>query len=127
VGTDTKLLLLSRKVFSDYSLLEKYFEVCGEGASESIPRPTDIEYVKYLVSKGSTSLDHILNELKERLLERVNANCSLRAAKEVLGVNLPESHSVALVSVQLAGWILEIAEALGVIKLRPLYEKKERT
>jgi hypothetical protein len=124
VGTESKLLLLSRKVFSDYSLLEKYFELCGEKASESFPRPTDIEYVKYLVSRGSTSLDYILNELKERLAERVNADCSLRAAKEVLGVDLPENHAVALISVQLAGWILEIAEALGVIKLRPLYERR---
>jgi len=123
VGSSPKLLLLSRKVFSDYSLLEKYFEVCEE-VSESIPTPADIEYVKHIVSRGSVSLEYILNELKERLSSRVNVSCSLRAAKEVLGVDLPESHAVALVSVQLAGWILEIAEALGIIKLRPLYEKR---
>jgi len=124
VSSSPKLLLLSRKVFSDYSLLEKYFEVCEE-ASESIPTPADVEYVKYVVSRGSVSLEHILNELKGRLSSRVNVSCSLRAAREVLGVDLPESHAVALVSLQLAGWVLEIAEALGIIKLRPLYEKRE--
>ncbi len=121
MGSSTKLFLLSRRVFKDYSLLERYFEVCGEEASTSIPTPADVEYVKYLVSRGSTSLEYVLNELKKKLLDRVNVSCSLRAAREVLGIDLPESHAVALVSVQLAGWILEIAEALGIIKLKPLY------
>ncbi|MEM2006673.1 MAG: hypothetical protein QW154_03470 [Sulfolobales archaeon] len=115
-----KLMLSSGKIFGNYSLLEKYLEVCQEKNVESLPNSSDIEFVKYIASRGPASLDRFLEELVRRFKQRVDPACSVRASKEVLSMELTEDHASQLVATQLAGWTLEIAEALGVIKLKKL-------
>lgn len=115
----SKLMLCSGKVFSNYSLLEKYLEVCPEERrAGSLPNSSDIEFVKRIASRGTAPLDKFLEELVERFKDRVDPGCCVRASREVLGMEVAEDQASVLVAIQLAGWTLEIAEALGVIKLR---------
>lgn len=115
----TKLMLSSGKIFGSYALLEKYLELCpDEERVWSLPSSPDVEFVKYLASRGSATVERFIEELTERFVERVNPSYSVKAAKEVLGMELAGDQAVQLVAAQLAGWTLEIAEALGVIKLR---------
>ncbi|MEM1681814.1 MAG: hypothetical protein QW509_02890 [Sulfolobales archaeon] len=116
----SKLMLSSGKVFGNYSLLERYLEICQEKKVESLPNSSDIEFVKHIASRGPASLDKFLEELVKRFKCRVDPVCSVKASKEVLNMELAEDQASQLVAVQLAGWTLEIAEALGVIKLKRL-------
>lgn len=117
----SKLMLSSGKVFGNYSLLEKYLEVCPEEKrTGSLPNSSDIELVKYLVSRGAAPLDRLLEELVKRFKDRVDPQCCVRASREVLGMDLAEDQASQLVATQLAGWTLEIAEALGIVRLRKL-------
>lgn len=115
-------MLSSGKVFKDYTLLERYLELCSESERvRSLPNSSDIEFVKYLVSRKAGTLHDFLEELSRRFLDRVSPARSVDAVRSVLGMDIPEDQAVQLISTQLAGWTLEIAEALGVIKLRQLY------
>lgn len=118
----SKLMLSSGKIFKDYLLLEKYLEICPENErGKSLPSSPDIEFVKYLASRGVGSLNMYLDELTRRFEERVNPAYCVKAVKEVLGTEVPEDRAVRIISTQLAGWTLEIAEALGIIKIRYPY------
>lgn len=115
-------MLSSGKVFKDYTLLEKYLELCSEDErTRSLPNSSDIEFVRYLLNRKVGTLHDFLEELSRRFLSRVSPARSVDAVRSVFGMEVPEDYAVQLVSAQLAGWTLEIAEALGVIKLRQLY------
>ncbi|MEM1930858.1 MAG: hypothetical protein QXL79_01940 [Sulfolobales archaeon] len=116
----SKLMLSSGKVFGDYSLLERYLEICQEKKAEALPNSSDIEFVKRIANRGPASLNELLGELAKRFKHRVDPSCSVRASKEVLSMELAEDQASQLVATQLAGWTLEIAEALGIIKLKRL-------
>ncbi len=117
-----RLMLSSGRVFESYSLLEKYLELCPEKRrAESVPNSADVEFVKYAASRGAVPLGELLEELAERFKERLDPDCCARAAREVLNAELDEDQAVWLLAKQLAGWTLEIAEALGVVKLKRLF------
>ncbi len=114
-----RLMLSSGKVFGNYALLVRYLELCPEERRiASLPNSSDVELVKRLASRGAASLEELLGELAERFRSRVDPECSAGAARDVLGTEVVEDQAVRLVAVQLAGWTLEIAEALGVVKLK---------
>jgi len=118
----SRLMLSSGKVFKDYTLLEKYLELCSEDERvRSLPSSADIEFVKYLASRKDGTLHDFLEELSRRFLDRVSPARSADAVRSVLGMDMSGDQAAQLVSAQLAGWTLEIAEALGVIKLRYLH------
>ena len=114
------LFMASGKLVKNYSLLIRYFEVLtqiGIDRSLSVPTSSDIEFVVNLIKEQNVSLLDALSMLMRRFIPRVNAEAARRAFEEVYGEKVDDLVAVDMVAKDLAGWTLEIAENMGLIKI----------
>ncbi len=113
-----KPFLASGKVVKDYAPLMTYLKLLGNAEREAL-MPTS-EYLKEIVSrigKGGV-LGDVLNELAKELRWRINAELAVKALKEAWGVNVSPEYAVDEIAREMAGWLLEMCESLGYIRIR---------
>ena len=111
-------LMASGKIVENYEPLIKYIELCDNKLKNNVlPTTHDIELVRSLVSRGYRSLDDIISELVNFLSNRFEGNIAIRAVREALNIDLEEQEAVKYLSKILAGWIIEMAENLGIIRI----------
>ncbi|MEM0372191.1 MAG: hypothetical protein QXY23_06435, partial [Ignisphaera sp.] len=77
----------------------------------------DMDFVVRLVSSGRKKLSDVLEELIARIVARVHREAAKEAVREALGSDIDEEIAVDIVARDIAGWILEIAENMGLIKI----------
>lgn len=114
------LFLSSGKIVKDYRILQKYFEVLDDisvDKASALPSSEDLEFISRLVREGRRTLLELLDALTLRFIPKINTEAAIRTYREVLGVELPPNTAVAHIAKDLAGWTLEIAENLGIIKI----------
>ncbi len=112
-------MLATGKIVSDYRPLIKYLELANtEQRNKVLPRSSDIELVRILLERGYETLEEVLNEIVQIVKERFDPGLSCRAIKEVLDIELSEDEAVKYLSKILAGWIIEMAEQLGTVRLK---------
>ncbi len=114
-----KPLLASGRVVKDYRPLMRFLkELPSNIRNEVLPTSDDLEFVKSL-AKSSTNLAGLLNSVKERVRSRVAKHAGMvrRIVREAWGVDLSEELAVEEVSKELAGWVIEISETLGYIRI----------
>ncbi|MCD6429023.1 MAG: hypothetical protein J7L12_05385 [Desulfurococcales archaeon] len=123
MGEDVKKLMLATgKVVPDYRPLIRYLELANsEQRDRVLPKSSDIELVRTLLERGYETLEEVLNEIIQIVKERFDPDLSCRAIKEVLNIELEEDEAVRYLSKLLAGWIIEIAEQLGAIRLKGVW------
>jgi len=110
--------LASGKIVKDYRPLMTYLKLLGDREREAL-MPTG-EYLKEIVSrvgKGRT-LGEVLNELAKELRWKINAELALKALREAWGMNVSPEYAVDEIAREMAGWVLEICESLGYLKIR---------
>ena len=114
-----RLMLATGKIVSNYKPLIKYLELANpEQREKALPRSSDIEVVRSLLEKGYGTLEEVLNEVAKIVRDRLDPELSQKAIKYSLDVELGRDEAVRYISKLLAGWIIEIAEQLGVVRLR---------
>ena len=112
-------MLATGKIVQDYRPLIKYLELISEDErTKVLPRSSDIEMVRALVEQGYVTLEEILGQVIQVVKDRFDPALSCRVIEEVLGLELEENEAVNYLAKLLAGWIIEIAERLGVINLK---------
>uniref|UniRef100_A0A7C5Z0C3 Uncharacterized protein n=1 Tax=Ignisphaera aggregans TaxID=334771 RepID=A0A7C5Z0C3_9CREN len=114
------LFLGSGKIVKNYRILQRYFEIIDEmniDKTTSLPSTEDIELISRLVKEGRKTLLELLDTLTLKFIPKVNIEAAIKVCKEVLGVEVSPNIAVSYIAKDLAGWALEIAENLGVIKI----------
>jgi len=114
------LFMSSGKLVKNYTVLEKYFDLLekmGIDKSLYLPSSSDMDFVVRLVSSGRKKLLDVLEELIARIVARVHREAAKEAVREALGSDIDEEIAVDIVARDIAGWILEIAENMGLIKI----------
>ncbi len=117
-----KPMLATGKIVPDYRPLIRYLELANaEQRDRVLPKSSDIELVRTLLERGYETLEEVLNEIIQVVKERFDPDLSCRAIKEVLNIELEEEEAVRYLSKLLAGWIIEMAEQLGAVRLRSMW------
>jgi hypothetical protein len=120
--SDFKPMLASGKVVTDYRPYIIYLKLAEninvELKNTALPQNSDFEYLKEIIKKGYEHLDDILAELTRYVLNRIRGDIAARAVYEVLNVESDPEYATELIAKILAGWIIEIGDNLGVIKLK---------
>ncbi len=114
------LFLGSGKIVKNYRILQRYFEIIDEmniDKTTTLPSTEDIELISRLVKEGKKTLLELLDTLTLKFIPKVNIEAAIKVYKEVLGVEIPPNIAVSYIAKDLAGWTLEIAENLGVIRI----------
>ncbi len=112
-------MMATGKIVEDYRPLMTYLRLLTEEErAKVLPKTSDLNYVKDLVESRSWSLGELLANLSEILQNRVDPRVAREAIKEALNLDLGEELARKHLARILAGWVLEIAENLGIIKLR---------
>ena len=126
MGTNSELFLTTGKVISNYRVLIKYLEIVSDDLrNKALPRSSDLEYVKELLSRCNMyRLSDILDLLVRYLRDRVSPEYAVRAIRDVMNIELSPEDAVDYVAKQLAGWILEIAEQLNILRVRGSWERR---
>jgi hypothetical protein len=114
------LFLGSGKIVKNYRILQRYFEIIDEmniDKTTSLPSTEDIELISRLVKGGRKTLLELLDILTLKFIPKVNIEAAIKVYKEILGVEVSPNIAVSYIAKDLAGWTLEIAENLGVIRI----------
>lgn len=113
------LLMSSGKLVKNPALILKYFALVkerGGDVSRAMPGSKDVELVVEAARQGRDLLS-ILQDLIRSYSERMDPTTARAAVKEVMKCEVDEDTAVYLISRELAAWTLEIAEAVGAIKV----------
>jgi len=115
---DERPFLASGKVVKDYAPLIRYLNLLKDSERKALMPTTEYlnEIVKR-VGKGKV-LGELLEELAKELKPKINTELAVRALKEAWGVEVSPEYAVDEIAREMAGWILEICEALGYLKIK---------
>ncbi len=127
-----KPLLASGKVVGSYRLIFEYSRAYkqrkGSDKEPELLMSKDFSHLMKLVEQGVTSLDKLLSELKNYYRDRVDPSIALEAYLNAMGLDKADPvEAVDAIAAVLAGWLVEAAETLGIIKLRGLWADKNST
>ncbi len=114
------MLFGSGKIVKDYRLLNRYFELLDSrniDKSNLMPTSSDIETIVSIAMKGSANLLQIINTLVNRLKPKIYGDIAREAFRDVYGIDVDESTAIDRIAMDMAGWVIEIAEALGLIRI----------
>ncbi|NOZ89075.1 MAG: hypothetical protein GXO15_04035 [Crenarchaeota archaeon] len=119
-------LFATGEVVGDYEPLLRYWEKAGEKAGDSVLRNEDFQELQRLVREEQVSrLDEVLERLKPRFRERVDAKAASEALTEYYGVEVSPEEARDRIAELLAGWLVEAASQWNIIRLRRRWERGE--
>jgi len=116
-----KPFLASGKLVGDYSLLVKYLEICHERAGECmdvLPSRSLLDLLVEEVNREKVSFADIVGKLGKELAEKINCGVVVEAYRAIYGVEASCEEVKGILLRQLVAWYLELAESLGLLKLR---------
>ncbi len=115
---DKRPFLASGKIVKDYAPLLTYLKLLKDEEREAL-MPTS-EYLKEVVDRVGKGkiLGEVLSELAKELRWKIDAELAAKALREAWGVNASPEYAVDEIAREMAGWILEICEALGYLKIK---------
>ena len=113
-----KPFLASGKIVKDYAPLMTYLKLLEKSEREAL-MPTS-EYLKEIVDRVGKGkiLGEMLSELAKELRPKIDVELAVKALKEAWGVNASPDYAVDEIAREMAGWLLEMCEALGYLKIR---------
>ncbi len=116
-----KLFLSTSKIVGDYKPLIEYLSLLDKEERERvIPSSKDFELIEGLgreLSKGNLQefMEKLMN-VKEPLIKE---DIAMRAVEKAWKIRVDKEVAVREISKELAGWALEIAERLNIVKIKP--------
>lgn len=116
-----KPFLSSSKIIEDYGLLLKYMEKCrqtGRDCEQLLPTSNILSEIERLAMSGSIDFERVVNHVEEVASNSIDCDICVQSFKEVYGVDVECDRAKKALLVQLAGWLVEILDSLGYIKIR---------
>jgi len=78
----------------------------------------DLEKVRELATLRSHTLAELINDLAEYVKHRVDPEVATKALSKYLGHEVGSDYAVAYFTKVIAGWIIEAAVTLNIVRLR---------
>lgn len=103
------------KLGGEFRLLRAYIE--NAGSEEIVPERNIFDLIRSMALVSST-VEDVINAVAETFLKKIKPYAAVRAYKRVYGVEVNEDEAVRAVAREAAAWAIEMAESLGVIRLR---------
>ena len=103
------------KLGGEFRLLRAYIDEAG--TEDIIPESWVFEKIKSIASAG-TSAEDAIRVIAESFIDKIDPSAAADAYTRVYGVRVSEEEAVKAVAREAAAWVIEVAESLGVIKLR---------
>ncbi len=114
--------MASGKIVKNYELLRIYVDEMknrGLDPASSYPTNEDLEYTVRIVREAeSINLEQLQKLLMERFKPRIDRDSAVNACKKFYGFDLEASTAIEEIARILAGWTIEIALNLGLVKAR---------
>jgi len=113
--------LPTRSLIENYDLLLAYMKKCRERAlncAQLIPSSQLLSELEKRVELEPLSFEAIISIVEERVGRLVHCELCREAFKEVYGVVATCEDAKKILIRQLAGWYIEILEALGHVKVK---------
>lgn len=115
------LFLSTKSVIEDYSLLLAYMKKCKErslNCTQLIPSSQLLGELQRRIELEPLSLEKIVEIVKEKVEHIIDCDLCAEAFREVYKVTVTCEDAKKMLLKQLAGWYVEILEALGYVKVR---------
>lgn len=117
-----KPFLSSGRLIENYKLLINYMKQCrdvGLDCSSLIPSSDFLLEVKRLVESGYISkFSDLVRVVEKKFGSLVSCDLALRVFTEIHGHTVSCDLVKNMLIIQLAGWIIEMLETLGYVKIR---------
>ncbi len=124
-GKRRKPMFATGEVVGDYEPLYLYWREAGERAEQSIIQSRDFEELRRLIEEEHvTRLDEVLERLTGYFLPRVDREAARRALERYYGVSVSGEDAARRIASILAGWLVEAAGELGMLRLRRSWERR---
>jgi len=121
-ASSEKPFLSTGKLVENYRLLVDYMKKCRESdldCSKLIPSSDFLLEVKELVERGALSrFSDFISIVEERYGSLVDCDLALRVFSEIHGHEASCDLVKKILITQLAGWILEMLESLGYVRVK---------
>lgn len=103
------------KLGGEFRLLRAYIDEAG--AEGIVPERDVFDTIRSMASLGSTA-DRVIDAIAEAFIKKVDLVAAVRAYRRVYGVEVSGGEAARAVAREAAAWAIEMAESLGVIRLR---------
>ena len=124
-GKRRKPMFATGEIVGDYEPLYLYWREAGERAEQSIIQSRDFEELRRLIEEEHvTRLDEVLERLTGYFLPRVDREAARRALERYYGVSVSGEDAARRIASILAGWLVEAAGELGMLRLRRSWERR---
>ena len=113
------------EVVGDYEPLYLYWQELGERTEDAVLQSRDFNELRRLLGEeGGARLDEVLERLTSYFLPRVDREAARRALEKYYGVKVDAEEAARRIAQILAGWLVEAAGELGMLRLRRSWERR---
>lgn len=105
----------SGKLGGEFRLLRAYIEEAG--SKEIVPDEEVFRAIRS-VAAGGAPADEVIEAISKIVMRKIDPEAAVKAYRRVYGVEVGESEAVRAVAREAAAWAIELAEALGVVRVR---------
>ncbi len=103
------------KLGGEFRLLRAYIDEAGP--KEIVPDEGVFGIIRSMAVTGSTAAE-VIEAVAGLFINRIDPLAAVRAYKKVYSVEVGEDEAVRAVAREAAVWAIEVAESLGIIRLR---------
>ena len=112
---DAGMPFATGKLGGGFRLLRAYIEEAG--AEGIVPERDVFDVIRSKAVAGSTA-GEVIEVVAEMFKEKITPSAAVRAYRKVYGVEVGEGEAVEAVAREAAAWAIEMAESLGMIRLK---------
>ncbi len=106
------------KLVKDYRPLMEYLSLSApEHRNRVLPSNKDFDVIKSWVLEKPKKVSELIRELTNVKKVLIDGELAVRAVEKAWGLRMSEDLAIKEISEELAGWVLEVSEELGLIKL----------
>lgn len=116
-----KPFLSSSKIIENYGLLVKYMEKCrrlDRGCEQLLPTSDILAEIEKLAKQGLVGFEDVVSYIEKKMSTNIDCDICVQSYREVYGLDVDCDRAKKTLLVQLAGWLVEILDSLGYIKIR---------
>ncbi|MEM2009461.1 MAG: hypothetical protein QXV51_01265 [Thermosphaera sp.] len=122
----TELFMASGRVVSSYQLLLEYYKLCKEYTGQQcdpIPSTDDLKELEALLKSGDElTLSDIMDYFEKKYVGKISEIPARDACRIYFKIEVSQEYCKREIARLVSGWLIEIAENLGMLRLKPLWK-----
>ena len=122
--TKRRPMFATGEIVGDYEPLYLYWQELGTRTEDAVLQSRDFEELRRMLEEGELRLDIVLERLTSYFLPRVDRAAAKRALEKYYGVSVGEEEAARRIAQIMAGWLVEAAGELGILRLRRSWERR---